>query len=636
MPLMLVPLLLVAVFISNISINLAYDRIVLASKEDLAHMGDFTLDLIEGYHRQYEVYRKERSLAQKRELQDMVNLAYSLVETHFHQRKKEKLPLASVKREAKAGLESSSLGEGAAIFVMDTSGELLVKPHTNTKSLSSGSGESMDDLFLRISQSAMMSQPGEVLYLPGSSVIEKSDDGAEPHAAYRYFPEWGWIIIAAASNGSQMNEGPTEGQAFVELKERIKEKHVGKTGFIYVADCKGQLVIHPEYETESVYTRMEKGALESFAASCRSGKGASWSRSVHYLGPDVESRASIARLEYFPPWDWVVFVEAFEDELFGSASETRTNILVSVIFLSLFVSVFAGMVAFYAAKRFTFPIFMMTEEIARAREGRLLKKITVPHAEELKKLAIAFNNMSDMIRRDKELEEKLARMEKMASIGVLSSGVAHEINNPMGVILGYACHLETKLDKDDRNLHFVQEIKQESKRCVKIVQSLLDYARVPRISPETTNVNALLHQIIDFASGHAELQNIVTDKRFVQDLPDINVDADQLRQVMMNLILNGAAAMVDGGTLRITTSQVEQGVQIEVRDTGAGIPEGHLGEVFEPFFTTKNKGTGLGLAISKQIVEAHMGEIDIKSENGKGTTVRIVLPIDQRLEGGRE
>jgi two-component system NtrC family sensor kinase len=205
----------------------------------------------------------------------------------------------------------------------------------------------------------------------------------------------------------------------------------------------------------------------------------------------------------------------------------------------------------------------------------------------------------------------------------------------MGVILGYACHLEKKLDENDPNFHFVMEIKQESKRCVKIVQNLLNYARAPKLLTERLDINDLLEQIIDFAGGHAEMKNITMKKDFSSDIPEIEVDGDQLRQVMMNLILNAAASMKDGGDLVLATSLKDQALQIVVEDTGQGIARENLNEVYEPFFTTKAKGTGLGLAISKQIVEAHLGTIKIESAAGEGTRVTIRLPLPESLPEAR-
>jgi two-component system NtrC family sensor kinase len=235
--------------------------------------------------------------------------------------------------------------------------------------------------------------------------------------------------------------------------------------------------------------------------------------------------------------------------------------------------------------------------------------------------------MSDIVARDMLLEEKLARMEKMASLGVLASGVAHEINNPMGVILGYASHLQGKLDENDANYHFVREIKQESVRCVKIVQNLLNYARAPNLTKVPTDINVLLDQSIDFSAGQTDMHKVALIKEFGRNIPEVHVDRDQLRQVVINLILNAAAAMPQGGELVVATGVQNGSLLITFTDSGIGITEDDLKDVFEPFFTTKSKGTGLGLAISRQIVEAHLGTIEIKSVVAAGTTVVVRLPL---------
>lgn len=629
MPLVLIPLLFVAISVSDISIGLAYEGITNASKNDLEHMGDFSLDLIDGHYRQYEVYQQEKEQAVRQRLKDIVDLAYNLVETHHQQFTNRRLPLDSVKRAARSGLKSSSMGGGSFISVMNTMGKMIIHPFSEGQTIYDSRDENGKLFIQEMTDAAIQSRPGQVLYTKYAweEKILPNIPARTTIVAYRFFPEWGWIISAGTSIDEIYDEQPFENKAFAELKRQISEKKVGKTGFIYVAACDGNLVIHPKYEGQNVYTWLDKSGLSSFQRMCASKGAPEWLKSSQHQGPGNELRKRIARLEYFQPWDWVVFVETYEDELYGFATETKNHILVSVVFLSFLVSGFAGMLAFYVANRFTFPIFMMTEEITRARGGRQVKKIAVPDGDELRKLAIAYNNMSEQIQRDLELEDKLAKMEKMASIGVLSSGVAHEINNPMGVILGYACHLENKLDKDDANLHFVQEIKQESRRCVKIVQNLLDYAKAPNLTLEPTDVNYLLDQILDFAAGHAEMELIEIQKSYGRDVPPIAVDGDQLKQVIMNLVLNAAAAMKDGGTLSVATRVEDEQLLIEITDSGQGISAENLREVFEPFFTTKSKGTGLGLAISKQIIEAHLGSIEIVSEGGEGTTVRVYIPV---------
>lgn len=629
MPLVLVPLLLMAFLISNISMELAYEGITRASRADLQHMSDFSLDLIDDHHRQYEVYQQEKEVAVRQKLHEIVNLAYTLVENNYQQFVAERLPLESVKRAARNGLKFVSVGEGGYVTVMDSSGQLLVHPVAEGKNINNSQDENGRYFIREMCAKAIQSIPGQVLYTkyPWKNILLGDRRARQKVVAYRYFPEWDWIISAGSYLDEIYDNKAFENKAFAELKNRLSKKKVGKTGFIYAAECGGTLMIHPFDEGKSITTWLDSQGMETFEEVCKKKGDAAWLQSMQQRGPDVEPQARIARLQYFRPWDWVVFVEAYEDELFGTADITKKLILGSVIFLSFLVSAIAGMMTFYVAGRFTYPIFMMTEEIARAKGSRLVKKITVPEAEELKKLAIAFNTMSELIQHEKALEEKLARMEKMASIGVLSSGVAHEINNPMGVILGYACHLEKKLDKNDANYHFVQEIKEESKRCVKIVQNLLDYARAPHLIRKPTDVNALLEQTIEFAAGHADFGNINIVKDLSEKIGVIEVDDDQLRQVIINLLLNAAAAMKKGGDLVITTRKKNGMLEIRFKDSGNGIAPEHLKEVYEPFFTTKEKGTGLGLAISRQIVEAHLGSMDIDSVVGSGTKVIVTIPL---------
>jgi two-component system NtrC family sensor kinase len=294
--------------------------------------------------------------------------------------------------------------------------------------------------------------------------------------------------------------------------------------------------------------------------------------------------------------------------------------------LTLVVGMFAIVLVFYASRVLTEPIRRMIAGIREVKRGRLDIKLAVTSKDELGELATDFNLMTDVLRKNKELEATLAQQGKMASLGVLSSGVAHEINNPLGVVLGYAAYLESKMDANDPNFRYIQEIKRESKRCKNIVQDLLSYARVPKPSLEATDINALLEQIVDFAAHHTDLDAVTIVKEFAPELPRIFVDGDQIRQVAINLILNAGAAMPEGGQLVVGTALGEDGlVKLTFKDTGCGIAPENLEKIFEPFFTTKARGTGLGLAITRTIVEQHGGKIAVASEVGKGTTVTVSL-----------
>jgi two-component system NtrC family sensor kinase len=256
--------------------------------------------------------------------------------------------------------------------------------------------------------------------------------------------------------------------------------------------------------------------------------------------------------------------------------------------------------------------------------------MVVEGQDELAEMAGVFNRMTEIIRRNREMEASLAQHGKMASLGILSSGVAHEINNPLGVILGYAGYLEGKMAEDDPNYKYIHEIKRESKRCKKIVQDLLSYARTPRPSLEQVNLNELLAQIADFAANHTDMRGVTIRTEFAPDLPKVHLDGDQMRQVAINLILNAGGAMPDGGSLLIRSEAVDPGhVRMVFSDSGCGIPAENLEKIFEPFYTTKERGTGLGLAITRQIIEHHHGEIHIASDPDKGTTVTVTLPMER-------
>jgi two-component system NtrC family sensor kinase len=282
---------------------------------------------------------------------------------------------------------------------------------------------------------------------------------------------------------------------------------------------------------------------------------------------------------------------------------------------------------FLAAKVLSDPIRHMTTVIRDIKRGQLHRQMEITSRDELGELATAFNRMTSNLQRNRELEASLAQQGKMASLGILSSGVAHEINNPLGVILGYAGYLENKLDPEDPNYHIIHEIKRESKRCKKIVQDLLNYARTPRPEFAKTDLGQLLDQIVSFAANHTDMHGVQIVKKFSDDLPSLSIDGDQIRQVAINLILNAGAAMTDGGLLTVTTDRDEEDAVIKFIDTGSGIDENDLERIFEPFYTTKDRGTGLGLAITRQIIEHHHGSIQMTSRLKQGTTVTIRLPL---------
>jgi two-component system NtrC family sensor kinase len=414
--------------------------------------------------------------------------------------------------------------------------------------------------------------------------------------------------------------------SFADLKKKIKGKKVGATGYIFCIDRKGVLRIHPDAEGKNVYDSRDSDGHPFIREMIEKKSG--WIRYPWLNVGSDKPRMKIVRYEYFKTWDWIVAVGSYEDEFYKEANKIKYRILWSTVILVLIVGFLASMLLLRASNVFISPINHMIETIRAVRKGNLDARMEIHGQDELAEVAAAFNRMAEIIQRNQEMESTLAQQGKMASLGVLSSGVAHEINNPLGVILGYAAYIEGKLDPEDPNYKFIHEIKRESKRCKKIVQDLLSYARTPRPTLEPTNLNDLLAQIIDFAANHTDMRGVKISTAFAENLPLVTLDGDQLRQVAINLILNSGGAMPDGGALVISTEMTDSNhVSITFSDTGCGIPLEDQEKIFEPFYTTKVRGTGLGLAITKQIVEMHHGQITITSEPGKGTIIKVVMPI---------
>ena len=233
-------------------------------------------------------------------------------------------------------------------------------------------------------------------------------------------------------------------------------------------------------------------------------------------------------------------------------------------------------------------------------------------------------------------EEQLGKAERLAMIGRLSAGVAHEINNPLGGILLFSSLLLKNTDADNRDHSALERICNEAKRCQQIVQGLLDFARPREPKREKIVLDNVVDRTLQLVSGQSLFHNIRIAIDYEEPKPEVFVDPAQLQQVVLNLIVNAAEAMGGKGTLSLATRSVDDGTaaQIEVADSGCGIAPENLERLFEPFFTTKEagKGTGLGLSISRSIVESHRGTIWAESEVTGGTRFFIRLPTKGTAE----
>jgi len=235
------------------------------------------------------------------------------------------------------------------------------------------------------------------------------------------------------------------------------------------------------------------------------------------------------------------------------------------------------------------------------------------------------------------MQERLLQSEKMVSVGQLVSGVAHELNNPLTGIMGFA-QLLLQRDLDDTTKRDMETIYAEAERAAKIVQNLLSFARRRRADKELVNLNVLLERVLELRNYDLRVKNIDLDLRLDPKLPETMVDADQIQQVFLNLIINAEQAVLSArgeGKLTVRTSKQDGVVRIEFQDDGPGMEPETLRRIFDPFFTTKDtgEGTGLGLTISYGIIDEHGGRIWAESQPNRGSTFIIELPIVQQ---GRE
>jgi two-component system NtrC family sensor kinase len=628
LPLVLLPVLGVGLIVGYVSERQAYLGITQATRADLEHMAQFTLDLLNAHHQQFEVYQEDKRQIVYKDLATLVRFAYNLVVVQDQQRADGLRTLEAAQGEARKAFKNISVGETGYLYAMTSKGDLTIHVAQEGENIRDARDERGRRFIREMIERATAAKPGEVLYIvyPWRNALLGEARPRNKVVAYMYFQPWDWIVAAGGYLEETYEDVAFERKALQDLKRDILTKPVGKTGYIYAMNGRGELMIHPFREGESV--RDEKDPEGRFFVREMLERKNGWIRYPWRNDTGAAPRMKIVRYQHFAPWDWIVAVGSYEDEFHEPAREIGRHILSSVALMTCAMAALAVLLVCVASKVLTDPIRRLIAGIREVKRGRLDTRLEIATNDELGELAADFNEMTEVLRRNKELEIGLAQQNKMASLGVLSSGVAHEINNPLGVILGYAAHLESKIDPDDPNFKFIQEIKRESKRCKTIVQDLLSYARVPKPALEEIDLNGLLEQIVDFAAHHTDLDAVIIQTAFDPRLPRIRVDGDQIRQIAMNLMLNAGAAMPGGGRLVVGTTAGEEGwVSVTFQDSGAGIAPENLEKIFEPFFTTKSRGTGLGLAITRTIIEQHGGEIQVASEVGLGTAVTVRLPI---------
>jgi two-component system NtrC family sensor kinase len=318
-----------------------------------------------------------------------------------------------------------------------------------------------------------------------------------------------------------------------------------------------------------------------------------------------------------------LYVGARESSFLALVSNfNRQAALVAFICLLL-----AGVIAIPIARLIIKPIDALVQANRRLAQGDMAVRVRATGKGELAGLGHSFNSMVETLDRT---QQELVHKEKLASMGQLAAGVAHEINNPLGTILLFADTLSHEAGKNHAWGTDLKKIIDETHRCKRIVADLLNFARQQEMLTQEVDVHEILEQAIGSVSHQPSFDLVHVVRKFAPGLPKIQADPAQFMQVAINLLNNAAEAMPQGGTITIHTRLADaQTVEIAISDTGCGIPEENLKKLFTPFFTTKpgGKGTGLGLSIVYGIIKMHRGQIAVTSQVGGGTTFTIGLPL---------
>ncbi len=307
---------------------------------------------------------------------------------------------------------------------------------------------------------------------------------------------------------------------------------------------------------------------------------------------------------------------------------------------------------YYEISHITRPVGQMVAATRNIAAGDLDQEVEAGDQGELALLAQSFNSMLKSLRAMKgdleewgrTLEEKVrqrseelvamqarvSQSERLASLGMLAAGVAHEINNPLGGILALTSISLEDMPAGDPNRENLEEVVHQSQRCRDIVRGLLEFSRQSKMSAELVDLNKVVDDTLSLMTKQATFFNVTVVREYDPQLPAVLADRSELQQVFMNILVNGAQAMGEQGTISIRTraSPQEDAVEVQISDTGRGIPPEDVGRIFDPFFSTKpsGQGTGLGLSIAYGIVASHKGTILVDSEVGRGTTFTVRMP----------
>jgi two-component system NtrC family sensor kinase len=337
------------------------------------------------------------------------------------------------------------------------------------------------------------------------------------------------------------------------------------------------------------------------------------------------------------------------EEMNNESDIYRMQFFIFTCFLLVFIGI---LINFLIQQMVNAPVKLLVRHTHQVAAGNLDGKVSAVSHDELGELSDSVNMMTSSLkeaheelrewgssleqkveertREIKQIEQHLLRSEKLASLGKLVAGIAHEINNPLTGVLLYSSIINSDRRLSSELKPDIEKVISESRRCADIVCRLLEFSREATPHQEAIELNFLIDKVLDLMHKQPSFHNISIEKKYAATLPNVLADPGQIQQVFINIILNASQAMSEnGGVLAVSTSLSADHAFVcaEVSDTGCGMSEENLNHIFDPFYTTRSDGTGLGLSISYGIVENNGGKIEVKSRLGVGTTFSVLLPV---------
>lgn len=394
--------------------------------------------------------------------------------------------------------------------------------------------------------------------------------------------------------------------------------HRGKPFDSVLLDTDGQAIVALDSKDDAVVWAAR--ALENFTNIGSSGVFDYSANDLEYIAG--ASRTSLGNLTV------VTRISA------SAAYLTARQLLDDLILVSLVIVLIAAIFGVLLSRQITRPLERLSNAVRKIAKGDFDVNVEIKSRDEIGMLSNSFNEMaSELKERESSLkaaQDALVQSEKMAAIGTLSAGLAHEVKNPLSAVLGYAQLSKRKLDQPEALLKNLDIIEHETKRCNEIISNLMQFSRQEKGEFVQIAVNEVVSKSMTIVDHQLSLKNVRIESELADDIPQITGNANQLQQVLMNLMINAQHAIGDdGGTITLATFVRDESVTITVSDTGPGVPAEIRAKIFEPFFTTKpaGQGTGLGLSVTYGIIKDHGGEITVERADTGGAKFVIVLPL---------